>query len=347
MASRSLLLYDLLVIACVAATCAYARRPGWGASNATEYFCSQEAPDMCAGVSLLFPTSPLPGQMLQVKSLNASMSSNDTRYVERVQWRFTNNSRVYLIAQRTNKTKALFLGSRWPYQGIDGRVKESTLVKSGGVILEENDRYGRIKINGTEWCLTFLKCVRNDMGACERDPSRRVANASEIEKGSFMKWMRCLNETTASQWFWPVPETPAPTEAPTDTQAPTLPGETFAPSVSPSIEVSTLAPTENQNREYDGPDEYEKATLAPSSSSTLAPSSSPETNMPTPTDAPPLTSSPVTQSPTTPPPSVSSPQLICAGSVCCTLETLDKCFVTQAQLNPWKGKFLLDVKRRW
>lgn len=311
------------------------------------YFCSYLSPDYCAGISLTEPSSPVKNQPLQVKSLNSSIAANDTRYLTRLQWYQNNNSEVFLLK---NETKKYFLGHTWPYQHVGGPTKIAQILRrdSARAVLNTlgEDPYGRVKINNTELCLTFLQCIPpNEQSKwCDFNRARRIRNITELQRGSYLRWTSCLNETSPSQWFFSLPPTPSPTESPTpspETPAPTEPGETLAPTSEPTTEAPTFSPTEGRTREYEDPKkEYE--TFSPETSSP-----SPETPVPTNTPTPQPTETP---SPSFPPetlapssnPSLAptSQQYVCLEpDYCCTLENFNYCF--ENYVRPWKSKFSL------
>jgi hypothetical protein len=274
------------------------------------------------GVSLLDGDGPFPGQSLQIKSLNGSYEFNSTRYLQRIWWHITNMSELYLIRDDdvNRTTRRLFLSDRWPYGGKQGRVREAYLSKKRVVasIVEPiaKDPWGRLKLNGSDWCLTITRCVENDLGACKKDTAIRVRNESQIERGSYLKWTQCLNQTHPSQWFFALPPTPSPTESPTLsplTEAPTFEDETRSPTYEPSA-----APTIAESKEYE-PNEYERAnkTSRPTEQPTESPTASP-TNEPTqlPTDSP-------TNEPTPNPTST-------------VIDT--SIFLTKEEFQPWKSK---------
>ncbi len=289
----------------------------------TPFICAYLSDDNCMGFSFLDSEGPFPGQSLQLKSLNGSYAANDTKFLQRIWWRTTNLSQLYIIRDEdlNGTQRRLFLSDRWPQGGQQGRVKEAFLTKKRPVasVVEPLglDKWGRVKLNDSEWCLTVTRCIRNDMGACMRDPAIRVKNESQIEKGSYLKWTQCLNETHPSQWFYPLPPTPSPTESPTlspVTEAPTFPDETRAPTLEPTTAEPTSIPTSSESKEYE-PNEYERVnkTLNPVQSPSAAPTE-------TPTAEPSL--SPTAQ-PTVPP----TPQV-----------TDDNDYITYAEFLPWKSK---------
>lgn len=289
----------------------------------TPFICAFLSSDNCMGFSFLDSEGPFPGQSLQLKSLNGSYAANNTAYLRRIWWRDTNASQLFIIRDEdiNGTQRRLFLSDRWPQGGHQGRYKEAFLTKKRPVasVIEPIglDEWGRVKINDSDWCLTITRCIRNDAGACMRDPAIRVKNESQIEKGSYLKWTQCLNQTHPSQWFYPLPPTASPTESPTlspVTEAPTFPDETRSPTFEPTTAEPTGVPTSAESKEYE-PNEYERLnkTFSPVLSPTVEPTASP-------TEAP--TFSPTPQ-PTTPP----TPQV-----------TTDNDYITYAEFRPWMSK---------
>ncbi len=139
--------------------------------------CSYHNTDLCIGVSGVAEV----GQQLQLKS------------------RFNNlNATIKIDWALVNETFVKFSGNETLYLDKAATTTRAVLSRqTSGLVLNQT-----VKLNGTDLCLTLMKCDVGPGGFCNPASIREVLSVPDIKKGSYLRFRECKSSSLAvSQHF--------------------------------------------------------------------------------------------------------------------------------------------------